>query len=59
MMIVDQCDFADGICNSQELSRVPLMNWETQPLVYRKGTVVGHLEQASLVDHDDSIWKDY
>ena len=56
----EQCDFADGICNCQELSsKVPLMNWGTQPQVFRKGTVVGHLEPVNIVSHDDPIWKDF
>ena len=59
MIINDQCDFADGICDSQELIKVPLMNWGTQPQVFRKGTVVGHLEKVSIANHEDPIWKDY
>ena len=51
MIINEQCDFADGICNGQEFSKVPLMNWRTQPQVFRKGTVVGHLEQASIATY--------
>ena len=35
------------------------MNWGTQPQVFRKGTVVGHLEQTSIATYDDPIWKDY
>ena len=59
MVINEECDFADGICNYQKLSKVPLMNWGLQPRVFRKGTVVGYLQQASVVGHDDSVWKDY
>ena len=59
MIINEQCDFADEICNGQEFSKVPLMNWGTQPQVFRKGTVIGHLEQASIATYDDPIWKDY
>ena len=59
MIMNEQCDFADGICNGQEFSKVPLMNWGTQPQVFRKGTVIGHLEQASIATYDDPIWKDY
>ena len=28
-----------------------------QPQVFKKGTVIGYVEQASIVDHGDSIWK--
>ena len=49
MIIDEQCDFADGLCNCEELSKVPIMNWGTQPQVLIKGTVVGHVEQASIV----------
>ena len=55
----EQCDFAHGICNCQELSKVPLMNWGTQPQVFRKGTVVGHLEPVNIMNRDDPIWKDF
>ena len=58
MILNEQCDFADGVCNCQGLSKVSLMNWETQPQVFRKGTVVGHIEQAKIVGHDDQIWRD-
>ena len=58
MILNEQCDFADGICNCQGLSKVSLMNWGTQPQVFRKGTVVGHIEQAKIVGHDDQIWRD-
>ena len=54
-----QCNFADGVCSCQELSKVPLMNWGTQPQVFRKGTVVGHLEPINIVSRDDPIWKDF
>ena len=37
MITDEQCDFADGICNCEELSKVPLMNWTTQPQVFKKG----------------------
>ena len=37
MITDEQCDFADGICNCEELSKVPLMNWRTQPQVFKKG----------------------
>ena len=55
----EQCDFADGICNCQELGNVPPRNWGTQPQVFRKGTVVGHLEPVNIVSHNDPIWKDF
>ena len=58
MILNEQCDFADGICNCQGLSKVLLMNWEMQPQVFRKGTIVGHMEQAKIVGHDDRIWGD-
>ena len=59
MIIDEQCDFADGICNCEELSKVPIMNWGTLPQVFKKGTIVGNVEQASLVGHSDAIWKDH
>ena len=52
-------EHADGICNCQELSKVLLMNWGTQPQVFRKGTVVGHLEPVNIVSRNDPIWKDF
>ena len=51
-----QCDFADGICGSQTLCRITLINWGTQPQVFKKGTVIGQLEEASLVEHGDPLW---
>ena len=51
MIIDEQCDFADEICSCEELSKVPIMNWGTQPQVFKKGTIVGYIEQASLVGH--------
>ena len=38
---------------------IMLMNWGTQPQVYKKGIVVGHLEPANIVSRDDQIWKDF
>ena len=58
MILNEQCDFADGICNCQGLSKVLLMNWGMQLQVFRKGTIVGHIEQAKIVGHDDQIWGD-
>ena len=58
MILNEQCDFANGICNCQGLSKVLLMNWGMQPQVFRKGTIVGHMEQAKIVGHDDQIWGD-
>ena len=58
MILNEQCDFADGICNCQGLSKVLLMNWGMQSQVLRKGTVVGHMERAKIVGHDDRIWGD-
>ena len=51
-----QCEFADGICGSKTLCRIPLINWGTQPQVFKKGTVIGQLEEARLVEHGDSLW---
>ena len=56
IMCEAQCDFADGICGSQTLCRIPLVNWGTQPQVFKKGTVIGQLEEASLVEHGDPLW---
>ena len=58
MILNEQCDFADGICNCQGLSKVLIMNWGMQPQVFRKGTIVGYMEQAKIVGHDDHIWGD-
>ena len=58
MIINEQCDFVNGICNCEELSKVPLVNWGMLPQVFKKETVIGYVEQASIVNHGDSIWKD-
>ena len=58
IILNEQCDFADGICNCQGLSKVLLMYWGMQPQVLRKGTIVGYMEQAKIVGHDDQIWGD-
>ena len=58
IILNEQCDFADGICNCQGLSKVLLMNWGMQPQVLRKGTIVGHMEQAKIVCHDIRVWGD-
>jgi len=55
-MVDAQCDFADGICDSQTLCRILLINWGTHLQVFRKGTVIGKLEEASLVEHSDPLW---
>ena len=36
VIIDEHCDFADGICNCEELSKVPIMNWGTQPQVFKR-----------------------
>ena len=60
MILNKQCDFADGICNCQGLSKVLLMNWGMQPQVFRKGTIVGHMEQAKIVGKfGETIGKNY
>ena len=59
MIINKQCNFVNGICNCEELSKVPLVNWGTQPQVFKKGTVIGYVEKASIVGHGDSLWKDH
>ena len=43
MVINEQCTFVNGICNCEELSKVPLVNWGTQPQVFKKGTVIGYV----------------
>ena len=41
---------------SQTLCTIPLINWGTQPQVFKEGTVIGQLEEASLVENGDSLW---
>ena len=36
MIIDEQCYFADGICNGEEFSKMPIMNWGTQPQVFKR-----------------------
>ena len=36
VIIDERYDFADGICNCEELSKVPIMNWGTQPRVFKR-----------------------
>ena len=36
VIIYEQCDFADGICNGEELIKVPIINWGTQPQVFKR-----------------------
>ena len=55
MIINEQCDFVNRICNCEELSKVPLVNWGTQPQVLKKGTVIGYVEKASIVGHGDPL----
>ena len=31
-----QCDFADGVYDCQTLCRVPMINWRTQPQIFKK-----------------------
>ena len=59
MILNEHCDFVNRICNCEELSKVPLANWGMQLQVFKKGTVTRYVEQASVVDHGDSIWKDH
>ena len=40
MIINEQCDFVNGICNYEELSKVPLVNWGIHPQVLKNGLVV-------------------
>ena len=43
-----QCDFADGICGNQPPYRISLINWEMQPQVFKKETVIGELEETII-----------
>jgi len=35
-----------------------VINWDREPKVLRRGAVIGHIEQASLVEHGDPLWSD-
>ena len=58
ILIDEQCDFIGGICNHETLSKIPVINWSREPKVLRRGDVIGHIEQASLVEHGDPLWSD-
>jgi len=58
ILIDEHCDFIGGICNHETLSKVPVINWGREPKVLRRGAILGHIEQASLVEHGDPLWSD-
>ena len=59
-----QCDFADGIYGSQTLYRIPLINWGTQPQVFKKGTWINWRKKSRsmisvLILNEGSYWTVY
>ena len=44
------CDFPDELWNGKKAFSLPLTNWTQEPVVLEKGTVVGRLEEVSLVE---------
>ena len=35
-----------------------MTNWGSQPLVLEQGSVVGHIEEAVIVDENDDVWEE-
>jgi len=50
------CDFPDELWVGKRTFSVPLTNWSQEPVVLQKNTVVGKIEEASLVDGQDPLW---
>jgi len=44
-----QCDFADELWTGEQSFSVPVTNWSGQPVMSKRGTVVGTLESVSQV----------
>jgi len=55
-LIVERlCGLPDELWVGQKAVSVPLTNWTQEPVILEKGTVVGRLEEASLIDGQDSL----
>ena len=52
------CGFLDRLWDGNTTLNVLMTNWAHDPVVIEKGTFVGRLEEASLVDGQDSLWTD-
>ena len=46
----DQCNFIEGLWFGQTEFKIPVTNWGIQPLILDQGSVVGHIEEAVLVE---------
>ena len=53
-----QCDFIEELWTGEESLKVPITNWIMQPIVITKDQVVGEIEEVSLVDREDFIWRE-
>lgn len=53
-----ECDFAEGLWVGQQNFQVPVTNWGSQPLVLEQGSVIGHIEEAAVIDKNDVIWEE-
>jgi len=50
------CDFPDELWVGKRTFSVLFTNWSQEPVVLQKNTVVGKIEEASLVDGQDLLW---
>jgi len=55
----EQCDLTETLLeDATTMVRIPLHNWGTNPIIVRKGTVIGNMEEVSLISRDDPFWID-
>ena len=55
----EQCDMTEALLEDvNTMIRVPLHNWGSYPIVVKKGTVIGNMEEVAVATRDDPVWVD-
>ena len=52
-----QCDFADEVWEKKSTGELQVTNWSGEPLNIEQGTVIGDVEEVSVVDSGNPVWE--
>ena len=52
-----QCDFTDEVWEKKSTGELQVTNWSGEPLNIEQGTVIGNVEEVSVVDASDPVWE--
>ena len=53
-----QCDFAEQLWEERPTGGLAIRNWGGEPLTIESGTIIGNIEEVSVVGQDDPVWEE-